>query len=182
MPQWWCWRIQFIWFERYCQVFNNILWKYTSSVFLGDENSNNTYVSKDSWTPCQLVPPFIINKHIHALEICNPKYQCYLNYVIQALLPILRIFSHNFHFISSTEGSLQKCLFEIAHSAFNSEDVGVLKFRLAQYDMFYNGQIQKYVSKCFFMPIEVINKGSVPHCDFTDNNSEKIYCLWICVT
>ena len=152
-------------------MFTNILWRYTFSVFLGDANSNNTHVSKDSWTPCQLVPPFIINKHIHPFEICDPKYQCYLNSVIQAHLPILRIFSHNFHFISSTEGPSQKCL---RTPTSNSADVGVLKFRLAQYDMFYNGQIQKYVSKRFFMPIEVINKGSIPYCDFTDKNSAGV--------
>ena len=77
-----------------------------SSVFLQDDNLDNTYVPGDSRTSCQFDPPFIIKKHIHPSVICNPKYQCYLNSVIQKLLPILRTISHNFQFNSSTEGSL----------------------------------------------------------------------------
>ena len=59
-------------------------------------------------TPCQLAPPFIINKHIHPSEICNPKYHCYLNSLIQALPPLFGTISYNFQFKSSTEGSLSQ--------------------------------------------------------------------------
>ena len=41
-------------------------------------------------------------------------------------------------------------------------DVDALKFRLAKYDTFYNGQIQQDASECLLMLIKVINKGSVP--------------------
>ena len=129
------------------------------SVFFGDGNLNNTYVPRDSRTSCQLVSPFIINKHNHPFGICNPKYQCYLNCVIQALLPILRTIRHNFQFNSSTDFFLSKCLFETAHSASNSTDVDGLKFRIVQYD---NSTMAK-------MLIEVINKDSVPYC-FSNGN------------
>ena len=42
---------------------------------------------------------------------------------------------------NSTEGSLSKCLIDTAHSTSNSKNVDALKFRLAHYDTFYNGQI-----------------------------------------
>ena len=43
-------------------------------------------------------------------------------------------------------------------------DVNAVKFRLVQYDIFYNGQSQQGISECLMMLIEVINKGSVPYC------------------
>ena len=89
----WNWKIQCIWFKRYCQVFYNTLYNKPCSVFLGDDNLNSTNVSRDSRTSCQLVLPFIINKHIQPFGICNPKYQCYLNFVIQILHLILRTIS-----------------------------------------------------------------------------------------
>ena len=67
--------------------------------------------------------------------------------------------SHNFQFNSSTEGSLSKCVFETAHNASNSTDVAALRFRLEQYDTFYNGQIQQNSSQCLMMLIEVICKA-----------------------
>ena len=115
------------------------------SVLLRDENLNDTYVSRDTQPSCQLIPPFILNKHIHPFG--NPKYHWYLNSVIQLLFSIPRIISHNFQFNSSTEGSL-KCLFETAHGASRSTDVDALKFRLVQYDTFYGGQIQQDSSEC----------------------------------
>ena len=50
------------------------------SGLLGDENSNNAYVSRDTEASCHLVTPSILNKHIHPLstqksllcEICDP--------------------------------------------------------------------------------------------------------------
>ena len=46
-------------------------------------------VSRNSRTSCHLVPPFIINKHTFPFVLSNQKYQCYLYYVFQLLLPIL---------------------------------------------------------------------------------------------
>ena len=138
------------------------------SVLLGDENLNNTYVSRDA--SCQLVPLFILNKHIHPFGISNPKNHCYMNSVIQLLFSILRTIGHNFQLNSSPKGSLSKFLFEIAHSASSSTDVGALKFRLVQYDKFYGGQNQQDSSECLTMLIERINKGSVPYCGSNDNN------------
>ena len=66
----------------------------------------NTYVSRDTEVSCQLVPTFISNKHNHLIGISNPEYQCYLNFVIQVLLPILRTIIYNFQFNTSAEGSL----------------------------------------------------------------------------
>ena len=59
--------------------------------------------------------------------------------MIQLLLHILRIIDHTFQFNSSTEGSISECLFGTAHNAFISKDIDVLKLRLTQYDIFYNG-------------------------------------------
>ena len=41
--------------------------------FLEYENLNKTY-ARDSRASCQLVPPFIINKHFHPFRTSNPKY------------------------------------------------------------------------------------------------------------
>ena len=98
------------------------------SGLMGDENLNNTYVSRDAEASWHLVAPFILNKHIHPIGISNPKYHCYMNSVIQLLFSILRTISHNFQFDSSMEGSLSKFLFRTAHSASSSTDVNALKF------------------------------------------------------
>ena len=143
------------------------------SGLLGDENLDNTYVSRDAEASCHLVGPFILNKHIHPFGISNPKY-CYMNYVIQLLFSIFRTISHNLQFNFSTEGSLSKFLFETAYSASSSTDVDALKFRLVQYDKFYGGQNQEDASECLTMLIKLINKGSVPYCGSNDNNSTGI--------
>ena len=149
------------------------------------------HVSRDAEASWHLVAPFILNKHIHPFGIINPKNHCYMNSVIQLLFSILRTISHNFQFDSSTGGSMSKFLFEIARSASSSTDVDALKFGLVQYDKFYSGEQQEDASECLMMPIELINKGSVPYCGSNDNNStgvslseilfsfilEKIYCL-----
>ena len=57
------------------------------------------------------------------MELVAPKYQCYLNSMIQLLVPILRTICHNFQFNSRTEGSLSKGLFETAHNVSDSTDV-----------------------------------------------------------
>ena len=59
-------------------------------------------------------------------------------------------------------------------SASNSTDVDALKFRIGQYDTFYNGQIQQDVSECLIMLIELIDKGSVPYCGSKDTNSTGV--------
>ena len=65
------------------------------SGLLGDQNSNNTHVSRDAEASCHLVAPFIVNKHIHPFGIINPKNHCYMNSVLQLLFSILRTISHN---------------------------------------------------------------------------------------
>ena len=97
-----------------------------------------------------------------------------MNSVIQLLFSILRTISHNFQFNSSTEGSISKFLFEIAHSASSSTDVDALKFRLVQYDKLYGGEKQEDASECLMMLIELINKGSVLYCGSNNNNSTGI--------
>ena len=79
------------------------------------------------------------------------------------------------HLISvPTEGSISKFLFQTAHSVSSSTDVGALKFRLVQYDKFYDGEKQEDASECLTMLIELINKGSVPWCGSNDNNSTGV--------
>ena len=85
--------------------------------------------------------------------------------------PIRRTLSHSCPFNSS---SLSKCLFDTAHSASHSTDVDALKFRIGQYDNFYDGQIQQDSLECFLMLIEGINRGSVPNCGSNDNNSTGV--------
>ena len=101
---------QLIRFCRLCKNIDDFLFRaklsYAKLVKHGDLYSNNTYVSRNSRTSCQLVPAFIINKHIHPFGTGNPKYQFYLNSVIQLLLSILRTISHNHQFNSNAEGSL----------------------------------------------------------------------------
>ena len=106
----------------------------------------------------------IKTKHNNLLWwIVNPKNHCYLNSVIQLLLPILRTISYDFQFNSSTEGTLSKYMLETAYNAYSSTDVDVLKFQLVQYNQFYDGKNQQDSSECLLMLIEIINKGSVPY-------------------
>ena len=144
------------------------------SGLLGYENSNNTYVPRDAEASCHLIAPFILNKHIHPFGIINPKNHCYMNSVIQLFFSILRTISHNFQFNSSTEGSISKFIFEIAHSVSSSTDVDAQKFRLVQYDKFYGGEQKEDASECLMVLIELINKGSVPYCGSNDNNSTGV--------
>ena len=62
----------------------------------------------------------------------------------------------------------------MAHSASSATDVDALKFRLVQYVKFYGGEKQEAVSECLMMLIELINKGSVPHCGSKYNNSTGV--------
>ena len=107
-------------------------------------------------------------------ELLTPKNHCYMNSVIQLLFSILGAISHNFQFNSSTEGSVSKFLFEIAHSASSSTDVDAPNLRLVQYDKFYGGEKQEDASECLMVLIELINKGSVPYCGSNDNNSTGV--------
>ena len=144
-------------------MFYNTLWKYTPSEFLDDENLNdNTYMSRDSQISCKLLPTFIMDKQTQLFGISNPKYHCYLSSVIQLFFPILRTNGINFLFNFRTEGSISICIFETTHSTSNSKDVDALKFRLTQYDIFYNGQLQQDSSECPIMLIEVFDKGLMP--------------------
>ena len=98
----------------------------------------------------QLVPPFILNKHIQPFWISNQKYHCYMNSMIQLLFSILRTISHNFQWVRS---SLSKCLFETAHGTSSSTDVDAIIFLLVQYDTFYEIQIRQGRSECLMMLI-----------------------------
>ena len=53
----------------------------------------------------------------------------------------------------------QKCLVDTSQSASNSKDVDSPKFRIAQYNAFYNGLIQQDISECLIVLIKVINAG-----------------------
>ena len=97
-----------------------------------------------------------------------------MNCVTQLLFLILITISHYFQFDSSTEGSISKFLFEIAHSVSSSTDVDTLKVRLVQYDKFYGGEKQEDVSECLMMLIKLIKKGSVPNCGSNDDNSTGV--------
>ena len=122
----------------------------------------------------QLVLPYSLNIHIHPFGIVNPKNHCYLNSVIQLLLPILRTISYDFQFNSSTEGTLSKYMLETAYNAYSSTDVDVLKFQLVQYNQFYDGKNQQDSSECLLMLIEIINKGSVPYYGSHVSNSTGV--------
>ena len=155
------------------------------SGLLGYENSNNTRV-KRRWGILPFGCPLYFEQTYPPL-----RNYCYINSMIRLLFSILRTISQNFQFNFSTEGSISKFLFEIACSASNSTDVDALKFRLVQYDKFYCGEQQEDASECLMVLIELINKGSMPHCGSNVNNStgvslseilfslmlENIYCL-----
>ena len=112
-----------------------------SSEFLPDNNTE--YTSGDTWIFSQLHPPLLINEHKHPFGIKNPKFQCFLNSVLQLIFSVFRNNSYTSPFNSSTEVTLLKCLFHTAHNACNSKDVDALKFQLVHHDTFYNGQHQQ---------------------------------------
>ena len=137
------------------------------SLFLPD--SNTEYTSGDTRIFSKLHPPLITNKHTNTpYDLKNPKFQCCFNSVLQFLFSIFRNNSYTSPFISSTEGTLLKCLFHTAHNARHSKDVDALKFLkfyLVRHDAFHNGQNLQYNTACLVV-INSIHKGSLP-----DSNS-----------
>ena len=99
-------------------------------VLVGDGNLSNTYVSRNAKASCRLLPPVILNNHIHPFRVSSPKCHWYMKSVTQFLFLILRTISYNFQFNFSTEDSLSKCPFETSHCAYSSIDVNALKFWL----------------------------------------------------
>ena len=133
--------------------------KYTPSEFLPDNNTE--YTSGDTQIFSQLHPPLLKNEHKHPFGIKNPKFQCFLNSVLQLIFSIFRNNSYTSPFNSSSEGTLLTCIFHTAHSARNSKDMDALKFQLVRHDAFYDGQNQQDNTECLLMLINVIHKGSM---------------------
>ena len=130
------------------------------SEFLPD--SNTVYTSGDTMIFSQSHPLPLITEHKHPFGLKNPKFQCFLNSVLQLIFSIFRNNSYTSPFNSSTEGTLLKCMLQTAHNACNSEDVDALKFQLVRRDIFYNGQNQEDSTECLLMLINIIDKGSMP--------------------
>ena len=141
-------------------MFNNTWQKYTPSEFLPDNDT--AYTSGDTRIFSQLHPPLLINEHRRPFGIKNPKFQCFLNSVLQLIFSIFRNNSYTSPFNSSTEGTLLKCRFHTAHYAHNWKDVDALKFQLVRNDAFNNGQNQHDSTECLLMLINIIHKGSMP--------------------
>ena len=119
------------------------------------------------WSPLDLEAQIIIEyRYSRILKLCyllkNPKFQCFLNSVLQLIFSIFRNNSYTSPFNSSTDGTLLKCLLQTAHNACNSKDVDALKFQLIRRDIFYNGQNQQDSTECLLMLINIIDKGSMP--------------------
>ena len=92
------------------------------SEFLPDLNTE--YTSADTRIFSQLHPPLLVNEHKHPFGIMNPKFQWFLNSVLQLILSIFRNNSYTSPFNSSTVGTLSKCFFlHIAHNSRHSKDV-----------------------------------------------------------
>ena len=130
------------------------------SEFLPDYNTG--YTSVDTRVFSQSHPLPLIIEHKHPFGLKNPKFQCFLNSVLQLIFSIFRNNSYTSPFNSSTEGTLLKCLLQTAHNACNSKDVDALKFQLVRRDIFYNGQNQQDSTECLLMLINIIDKGSMP--------------------
>ena len=130
------------------------------SEFLPDYNT--VYTSVDTRVFSQSHPLPLIIEHKHPFGIKNPKFQCFLNSVLQLIFSIFRNDSYTSPFNTSTEGTLLKCLLQTAHNACNSKDVDALKFQLVRRDIFYNGQNQQDSTECLLMLINIIDKGSMP--------------------
>ena len=79
-------------------------WKWVNIQTWGEITATHfvTSTSIPSYTPKMNLSHFII-KDTHPFGMSKPKYQCYLNFVVQLLLPILRAINHNFKFHSSME-------------------------------------------------------------------------------
>ena len=131
-----------------------------SEILTADINNHPT--SGEPRIFSQLHPPPVIKEHKHPFGIKNPKFQCYLNSVLQLIFFIFRKTSYTSPFNSSTDGVLLKCFLKTAHTAWSSKDVDTLKFRFVHHDSFYNGQIQQVSSECLLILIDIINKGSMP--------------------
>ena len=110
------------------------------SEFLPDQNYD--YTSGYPPICSQLHSPLVLNEHNHPFGIKNPKFQSFLNSVLQLIFSIFRNISYTSPFNSSMEGAILKCLLETAHNVCNSNDVDALKFQLVHHDTFYNDQIQ----------------------------------------
>ena len=131
-----------------------------SSEFLPD--CNTVYTSGDTRIFSQSHPLPLITEHTHPFGLKNPKFQCFLNSVLQLIFSIFRNYSYTSPLNSSTEDTLLKCMLQTAQNACNSKDVDALKFQLVHHDVFYNGQNQQDSTECLLMLINIIDKGSMP--------------------
>ena len=95
-----------------------------SAILTADINNHPT--SGEPRIFSQLHPPLVINEHKHPFGIKNPKFQCYLNSVLQLIFLIFRKTSYTSPFNSSTDGVLLKCFLKTAHTAWSSKDVDAL--------------------------------------------------------
>ena len=91
------------------------------------------YTSGDTRIFSQSHPLPLITEHKHPFGLKNPQFQCFFNSVLQLIFSIFRNNSCTSPFNSSTEGTLLKCMLQIAHNACNSKDVDALKFQLVRH-------------------------------------------------
>ena len=107
-------------------------------------------------------PSPLTTEHKHPFGLKNPKFQCFLNSVLQLIFSIFQNSSYISPFNSSTEGTLLKCMLQTAYNACNFKYVDALKFQLVRHDLFYNWQNQEDSTECLLMLINIIHKVSMP--------------------
>ena len=80
------------------------------SEFLPDIKTD--YTSGNTQIFSQLHPPLPVNEHKHPFGTKSPKFQCFLNSVLQLIFSIFRNNSYTSPFDSNTEGSLLNVFFK----------------------------------------------------------------------
>ena len=93
-------------------------------------------------------------------DISNPKYDYFLNTVLQYSYCILRTSDHNFDF-DNIEAYMSKCLFDTANVC-SSQGVDELKFKLANYNNVFSGLTQEDASEGLMLLIDIAEKGFFP--------------------
>ena len=121
---------------------------------VSNENSNDSSnsfedISADETTPSLFVPP----------PLQNPSNHCYVNSTLQIILRILFHFDDNFNINNNREGCLIKCLMDDFYSdPFNC--LGGFKHRLARFDSFFDGCIQRDVLESLVLLMDIMHIGT----------------------
>ena len=103
--------------------------------------------------------------------LANPTNHCYLNSILQVFNRIFIHFTEGTNINNNREGCLVDILLNAVYSD-NEQGLTQFKLKLAQYNSFFDGKLQRDAYECFIKIIQIIHKGT-EQCDDMDSYDEQ---------